>query len=112
YIISEHSHTRLYWGSKYLYRSDDRGDSWTRISPDLTRNLDPRLIPIMGKVCDPQTTVAYYDATTTLSDIVSIDESPLLEGLIYVGTDDGLLQVTEDGGKTWRKVEQLGNVAA
>jgi photosystem II stability/assembly factor-like uncharacterized protein len=72
YIISPHSHTRLYWGSQYLYRSDDRGDTWARISPDLTRNLDPRMIPIMGKVWDPQTTVAYNNATTTLSDIVTM----------------------------------------
>ena len=112
YIISPHSHTRLYWGSQYLYRSDDRGDNWTRISPDVTRNLDPRVIPIMGKVWDPATTVAYNNATTTLSDIVSLDESPLLEGLIYVGTDDGLLQVTEDGGTTWRKTEKFANVPA
>src|SRR5262249_27668888 len=86
-------------------------DSWTRISPDLTRNLDDKLIPIMGKVWDPANTVAYHNATTTLSDIVSIDESPLLEGLIYVGTDDGNLQVTEDGGKNWRKTTQFGNAA-
>jgi photosystem II stability/assembly factor-like uncharacterized protein len=111
YIISPHSATRLYWGSQYLYRTDDRGDSWTRVSPDLTRNLDYRMISIMGKVWDPATTVAYHNATTTLSDIVSIDESPLLEGLIYVGTDDGNLQVTEDGGKNWRKTTQFGGGA-
>jgi photosystem II stability/assembly factor-like uncharacterized protein len=110
YIISPHSPTRLYWGSNFLYRTDDRGDTWTRISPDLTRNLDFRVIPIMGKVWDPTTTVAYNNATTTLSDIVTIGESPLLDGLLYVGTDDGLLQVTEDGGKTWRKTEQFANV--
>ena len=110
YIISPFSHTRLYWGSQYLYRSDDRGDHWTKISPDLTRNLDPHVIPIMGKVWDPATTVAYNNATTTLSDIVAIDESPLLEGLIYVGTDDGNLQITEDGGKTWRKTTQFATL--
>jgi photosystem II stability/assembly factor-like uncharacterized protein len=109
YIISPFLHTRLYWGSQYLYRSDDRGDHWTKISPDLTRNLDYRVIPIMGKVWNPTTTVAYNNATTTLSDIVAIDESPLLEGLIYVGTDDGNLQVTEDGGKSWRKTTQFAN---
>jgi photosystem II stability/assembly factor-like uncharacterized protein len=109
YIISPHLHTRLYWGSQFLYRTDDRGDHWTKISPDLTRNLDPRVIPIMGKVWDPNTTVAYNNATTTLSDIVAIDESPLKEGLIYVGTDDGNLQVTEDGGKNWRKTTQFAN---
>jgi photosystem II stability/assembly factor-like uncharacterized protein len=110
YIISPHMATRLYWGSNYLYRSDDRGDNWTRISPDLTRGLDPTKIPIMGKLWDPVETVSWNTATTTLSDIVTIDESPLLEGLIYVGTDDGLLQITEDGGQNWRKVETFPGV--
>ena len=99
-MISPHSHTRLYIGGEKVYRSDDRGDTWTPISPDLTRDLDPRVIPIMGKVWDPATTVSYNRSTTQLSTIVSIDESPLLEGLLYIGTDDGLVQVTEDGGKT------------
>ncbi|HEX5217544.1 MAG TPA: hypothetical protein VFV98_18920 [Vicinamibacterales bacterium] len=111
YIVSPHSPTRLYWGSQFLYRTDDRGDSWTRISGDLTRNLDPRVIPIMGKVWDPQTTVAYNNATTTLSTIVSMDESPVLEGLIYVGSDDGNLSITEDGGTTWRKTTAFGDAA-
>jgi photosystem II stability/assembly factor-like uncharacterized protein len=110
YIISPHSPTRLYFGSSRLYRSDDRGDHWMAISPDLTRNLDPRTIPIMGKVWDPATTVAYNNATTPLSTIVSLDESPLAEGLIYVGSDDGVLSVTEDAGKTWRKTEQFAGV--
>jgi photosystem II stability/assembly factor-like uncharacterized protein len=110
YIISPHSPTRLYWGSNFLYRTDDRGDSWTRISPDLTKNLDPTKIPIMGKVWDPATTVSWNQATTTLSDIVTIDESPLLEGLLYLGTDDGNLQVSEDAGKNWRKVDRFPGV--
>jgi photosystem II stability/assembly factor-like uncharacterized protein len=110
YMISPHSATRLYWGSNFLYRSDDRGDTWKRISPDLTRQLDPATIPIMGKLWVPAETVSWNSATTSLSNIVSIDESPLLEGLLYVGTDDGLLQVTEDGGKNWRKVDQFPGV--
>jgi photosystem II stability/assembly factor-like uncharacterized protein len=110
YIISPHSSTRLYWGSHRLYRSEDRGDSWTTISEDLTRNLDPRVIPIMGRVWDPVETVAYNNATTTLSTIVTLDESPLFEGLLYVGTDDGNLNVTEDGGKTWRKTTQFASI--
>jgi photosystem II stability/assembly factor-like uncharacterized protein len=109
YIISPHSHTRLYWGSNYLYRTDDRGDNWVRVSPDLTRDLKWAELPIMGKVW-PAGSIALHESTTALSTIVSIDESPLLEGLIYVGTDDGLVQVTEDGGKNWRKVEDFPNV--
>jgi photosystem II stability/assembly factor-like uncharacterized protein len=110
YIVSPHSGTRLYWGSNKLYRTDDRGETWTAISIDLTRNLDPREIPIMGKLWDPAKTVAYNNATTTLSTIVSIDESPLLDGLIYVGTDDGNLNITEDAGKTWRKTTKFGTL--
>ncbi|HET9369237.1 MAG TPA: hypothetical protein VFO19_03290, partial [Vicinamibacterales bacterium] len=89
YFVSPHSPTRIYWGTNYLYRTDDRGDSWTRVSGDLTRNLDPSEIPIMGKLWDPAKTVSWNRATTALSNIVSMDESPLLEGLLYAGTDDG-----------------------
>jgi hypothetical protein len=112
YIVSPHSPMRLYWATNYVYRSDDRGDSWTRISGDISRNLNPADVPIMGKKWDPQTTVSWGNATTALSNAVSLDESPLLEGLIYVGTDDGLLQITEDGGKNWRKVESFPGAPA
>ena len=89
YIISPHNPRRLYWASNYVYRTDDRGDSWTRISPDLSRNLDAFAIPIMGKVW-PRDSVALNTSTTALSNVVSLDESPLLEGLLYAGTDDGI----------------------
>ena len=109
FIISPHAARRLYFGGDRLYRSDDRGDTWTAVSPDLTRNLDPTKIPIMGKVWPPDA-VAFNQATTRLSTITALDESPLLEGLIYVGTDDGLVQVTSDGGKTWQKYEQFPGI--
>lgn len=110
YIVSPHNPKSLLWATNYLYRSEDRGDSWTRISPDLTRQLDAFEVPIMGKQWDRNTTVGFNRATTALSNIVSVDESPLLSGLIYAGTDDGLLQVTEDGGQTWRKTEDFPGV--
>jgi len=109
-IISPHSNRRLYYGGERLYRSDDHGDSWVTVSPDLTRQLDATKVEIMGKVW-PATSVAFNQATTTLSTITAIEESPLLEGLLYVGTDDGLVQISEDGGKAWRKVEKFPGVA-
>jgi photosystem II stability/assembly factor-like uncharacterized protein len=109
YIISPHSSKRLYWASNKLYRTDDRGDTWTAVSGDLSRNLNRDEIPIMGKLW-PADSIARNTSTTALSNIVSVDESPLLEGLIYVGTDDGLVQVTENGGKAWRKIEQFPGV--
>ncbi len=110
-IISPHSARRLYFAGERVYRSDNRGDTWTVVSPDLTRNLDRAKIPIMGKIWPPDS-VAYMEATTRLSTITALDESPLLEGLLYAGTDDGVIQVTEDGGKTWRKVESAALQAA
>ena len=107
--MSPHNTNRIYFGSQFLYRSDDRGDHWTRISPDLSRNLRRDTLPIMGKVW-PAGSVALNASTTSLSNIVTVDESPLLEGLLYVGTDDGLIQVSEDGGKNWRKVDDFPGV--
>ncbi|HET9423730.1 MAG TPA: hypothetical protein VFO55_00055 [Gemmatimonadaceae bacterium] len=109
YILSPHLSTRIYFGTQYLYRSDDRGENWRRISPDLSRNLRRDTLPIMGKVW-PAGSVALNVSTTALSNIVAVDESPLMEGLIYAGTDDGLLQITEDGGRTWRRVEDFPGV--
>jgi photosystem II stability/assembly factor-like uncharacterized protein len=109
YILSPHAPRRLYWASNYVYRSDDRGDTWVRISPDLTRQLKWEELPIMGRAW-PADSVAYHESTTALSNVVSLDESPLLEGLIYAGTDDGLLQVTEDGGGSWRRIEDFPGV--
>ncbi len=109
YIISPHKATRLYWASNYLYVSEDRGDSWERISADLSRNLDRSELPIMGKVW-PEDAVRLNASTTALSNVVTLDESPLREGLLYIGTDDGLLQVTEDAGDTWRRVESFPGI--
>lgn len=108
-FISPHSHTRLYFASQFLHRSDDRGDSWKKVSPDLSRNRKRYELPTMGRV---HSIDAGYDlyAMSQHSNITSISESPLVEGLLYVGTDDGLIQVSEDGGKNWRKTDKIFGV--
>lgn len=108
-LLSPHSHTRLYFGSNILYRSDDRGDSWRAISGDLTRQIDRNSLPVMGKVWPPEA-VAKNESTAFYGNASVISESPLKEGLIYIGTDDGLINATEDGGANWRKMEKFTGV--
>ena len=108
-MISPHSNTRIYIGAQRLYRSDDRGDSWRAVSPDLTRQLDRNKLPVMGKVWGVDA-VAKNVSTALYGNISAIAESPKQEGVIYAGTDDGLVQVTEDGGKTWRKIDNIAGV--
>lgn len=109
FIISPFSHTRLYIFGNHLMRSDDRGTTWKMVSGDLTRNIDRNTLEVMGKVWGPDAvgknmfTDAYGTGTT-------IAESPLREGLLFLGTDDGLVQITENGGLDWRKIERLPGV--
>lgn len=102
--VSFHKPTRLYFASQRVWRSEDRGDSWTAISPDLTRDQERITLPIMGKQrsWDNPWDVG---AMSNYNTITSIGESPIDENLIYAGTDDGIIQVTEDGGENWRKIE-------
>ena len=97
-ILSPHSPTRLYYGAQILFRSDDRGDTWKAVSPDLTRNVDRNTLKVMGRVWGTDA-VAKNDSTSFYGTIVALAESPMVEGLLYAGTDDGLIQVTEDGGR-------------
>ena len=110
-IISSYSHTRLYFAANRLFRSDDRGDTWKPVSGDLTRQVDRNKLPVMGKVWGPDA-VAKNQSTSFYGNIVSLTESPKKEGLIYVGTDDGLIQVTQDGGATWTKYDKFSGVPA
>lgn len=108
-ITSPHSKTRIYIAANKLFRSDDRGDTWQVISDDLTRQVDRNKLKIMDKVWSVDA-VAKNASTSFYGNIVSLTESPIIEGLIYVGTDDGLIQVTEDGGKNWRKIESFPGI--
>jgi photosystem II stability/assembly factor-like uncharacterized protein len=108
-LISPHSRTRLYFAGHKLFRSDNRGDDWRVISGDLSRGLDRDALPVMGRIQSPDA-VAKHQSTALYGNASAITESPKKEGLIYVGTDDGLIQVTEDGGKNWRKIEKISGV--
>ncbi len=109
FIISPHLRTRLYFAADKLFRSDDRGDTWQLISGQLSRDLDRDKLPVMGKVWSIDA-VAKNASTAFFGNASALAESPKKEGLIYVGTDDGLVQVTEDGGKNWRKIEKFPGV--
>ncbi len=108
-LISPHNHTRLYFAANKVFRSDDRGSTWTVISDDLTRQIDRNQLEVMGRVW-PMDAVAKNASTSQYGTIVALDESPLQEDMIYIGTDDGLIQVTEDGGETWRRIEKFPGV--
>ncbi len=103
FIISPHSSTRLYFAGSRLFRSDNRGDSWHPVSPDLTRQLDREKILVMGRTWGDDA-VQKDRFTTTLSVSSAMTESTLQEGLILIGTDDGLVQITENGGNNWKKI--------
>jgi photosystem II stability/assembly factor-like uncharacterized protein len=108
-VISPHDHNTVYFGSQYLYRSTNRGDAWQQLGGDMTRALDRKKLPLMGKTW-PDNAVARHAGTADFGNISTIDESPLRQGLLYVGTDDGLIHVTRDGGVTWTKIDKFPGV--
>ncbi|MCL7972233.1 MAG: glycosyl hydrolase [marine benthic group bacterium] len=108
-LISPHSPSRLYYGSQILFRSEDRGNTWRPVSGDLTRNMNRNELPVMGRVWSVDA-VAKNNSTSFYGTIVALSESPLVEDLLYAGTDDGLIQVSEDGGATWRRIDRLPDV--
>lgn len=102
-VISVHDPKTIYYGGNFLFRSTDRGDSWTRLGPDLTTAQERNKLPIMGKVPDRYTR-SRHDGVQNWPAITSVSESALNKDVLWAGTDDGNLQVTRDGGKTWRNV--------
>ncbi|WP_323755561.1 glycosyl hydrolase [Roseivirga sp.] len=108
-MISPHDHKTVYFGGNKLFKSTDRGDSWEVISGELDQDIDRNLLPIMGKIW-PMDAVAKNGSTSRYGAAVSLDESRLQEGLLYAGTDDGQINITEDGGKNWRKINRFAGV--
>ncbi len=102
-LVSPHNPSRLYFASYRVWKSESRGDDWEAISGDLTRNEDRITLPIMGR---QQSWDNAWDvgAMSNYNTITSLAESPVQEGLLYAGTDDGFIQVTENGGNTWKQI--------
>ena len=101
-VVSPHNPKRLYFASQRVWKSENRGDAWKPISGDLTLNQDRMTFPYYGTSQSWDNAWDVY-AMSNYNTITSLSESPKQEGLIYAGTDDGLIQVTEDGGNTWKK---------
>lgn len=110
-MVSPHDHKTLYYAANKLFRSTDRGDSWTVISGELDQDIDRNTLPIMGKIW-PMDAVAKNGSTSRYGAGVSLDESRLKKGLIYVGSDDGQISITEDGGQNWRQINSFPGVPA
>ena len=108
-IISPHNHKRIYFAANRLFRSDNRGDKWECISPDLSKGIDRNQLKVMGRIQSADA-VMKNKSTTMYGNIVALDESPLQEDLLYVGTDDGSIHVSEDAGKNWYLVSDIKGV--
>ncbi len=100
--ISPHNNRTIYFGGNRVFKSTDRGNTWTR-SEDLSRNEDHDKKPIMGVLPD-KNMLSRHDGQETYGQVVTLAESPVKEGLLYAGTDDGNLQISRDGGKTWKNL--------
>jgi photosystem II stability/assembly factor-like uncharacterized protein len=90
-------------GAQFLFRSDDRGSSWRKISDDLTLNIERDTLKMMGKVVASDA-LSRHDGQSNYGSLTSIGESPLDSTLIYTGSDDGQISVTRNGGRTWTNV--------
>lgn len=102
--VSTHNPARIYHASQRVWRSDDRGDSWTPISGDLTKNGNRMLMPMMGRTWSVE---AGWDllAMSNFHTIANFSESPVDENVLWTGSDDGLIHVTTDGGENWKKID-------
>ncbi len=104
--VSKHKKGRLYFAANKVFRSDDYGNSWNVISEDLSQQIDRNTLKVYDRIVSIES-VAKNASTSPYGTIVALSESPLDENLIVIGTDDGLIQITEDGGGTWRKISNI-----
>jgi photosystem II stability/assembly factor-like uncharacterized protein len=101
-VLSPHDPSVIYNAAQYVFRSGDGGHSWQTISPDLTRNDKSKQADSGGPITKDQASVEFYDV------IFTVAESPREKGVIWAGTDDGLIQITRDDGKSWNNVTPKG----
>lgn len=108
-LISPHDSKTLYFAANVVFKSVNRGNSWTAISGDLSRQLDRHLIPVMGKI-QGLDAIAYKQSTSMYGTITALHESPKVKGLLAVGTDDGLIHISSDAGANWTKLDKLPGI--
>lgn len=110
-FVSPHDHKTIYFAANKVFKSTNRGDDWSVISPDLTQQMDRNKLKVMGQVWSIDA-VMKNASTTIYGNIVALDESPKKKGLLYAGTDDGLIQISENEGSSWTKVSTFSGVPA
>jgi photosystem II stability/assembly factor-like uncharacterized protein len=110
-VVSKHKSGRLYFAANKVFKSDDYGNSWEVISDDLSRQLDRNQLKVYGKVLSIDA-VTKNRSTSLYGSIVALSESPLNENLLAVGTDDGLIHISENGGQSWRKIDNISGAPA
>ena len=103
-LISSHDNKRIYHGGNKVLRSDDRGNTWREISPDLTRGIPPEMDRLMGR----SWSIDELASRAPLATVVTLAESPLDEKVLFAGSSDGLLHYTWDGGRSWQKAQLAG----
>ena len=109
FFLSKHAATRLYMAANKVFKSDDRGNSWQVISEDITRNEDRNQFPVMGKYW-PSDAVAKDVSSSQWGTAVALAESPVKAGLLFVGTDDGVIQISNNDGTSWTKTTTFPGV--
>ena len=108
-LISPHNNKRLYFAANKLFVSDNRGDEWRCISGDLSRQIDRNELKVMGRVQSADA-IMKNKSTTMFGNVVALDESPIKEGLLYVGSDDGLIHVSRSSGETWSTIKSIKGI--
>ena len=108
-VLSHHNNKTLYFAAQKIFKSTDMGSTWERVSPDLSAGIDRNKLPVMGKVWSMDA-IAKNQSTSIYGNITALAESPKDPMVLFAGTDDGLIQITSDGGKTWNKISKIAGI--